>query len=132
MTAVANDVTFIHSGIWTCGSHSRKTFRNNFCQGGSNDDAPDASSLSSRAFVLATGPAQAEMKSQWVEYTHGDTKLKAYMVYDDQMAGRRPAVVGGTSRPSAWAVLRLITSSYLVGACTGRSAGFSPLRMRST
>jgi hypothetical protein len=26
--------------------------------------------------------------------------------------------------PSALAVLRLITSSYLVGACTGRSAGF--------
>src|SRR4029453_12777936 len=38
----------------------------------------------------------------------------------------------GRSRPSALAVLRLITSSYLVGACTGRSAGFSPLRMRST
>ena len=32
----------------------------------------------------------------------------------------------------AFAVLRLITSSYFVGACTGRSAGFSPLRMRST
>jgi hypothetical protein len=28
--------------------------------------------------------------------------------------------VGGTSRPSALAVLRLITSSYLVGACTGK------------
>src|SRR5262245_46094925 len=40
--------------------------------------------------------------------------------------------VGGTSIPSAFAVLRLITSSYLVGACTGMSAGFSPLRMRST
>ena len=39
---------------------------------------------------------------------------------------------GGTVRPSAMAVLRLITSSYFVGACTGRSAGFSPLRMRST
>src|SRR5207342_1606586 len=38
----------------------------------------------------------------------------------------------GTSRPSALAVLRLSTVSYLVGACTGRSAGFSPLRMRST
>ena len=25
-----------------------------------------------------------------------------------------------------------MTSSYLVGACTGKSAGFSPLRMRST
>ena len=27
--------------------------------------------------------------------------------------------------------LRLITKSYLVGACTGRSAGFSPLKIRS-
>jgi hypothetical protein len=33
----------------------------------------------------------------------------------------------GTVRPSALAVLRLTTSSYLVGACTGRSAGISPL-----
>src|SRR5262249_51740202 len=38
----------------------------------------------------------------------------------------------GTSMPSALAVLRLITSSYFVGACTGRFAVFSPLRMRST
>src|SRR5262249_21199909 len=44
----------------------------------------------------------------------------------------RASNVTGTSRPSALAVLRLITSSYLVGACTGRSAGFSPLSMRST
>src|SRR5262249_22692284 len=38
----------------------------------------------------------------------------------------------GTSRPRALAVLRFIASSYLAGAWTGRSAGFSPLRMRST
>jgi hypothetical protein len=44
----------------------------------------------------------------------------------------RASTVGGNSRSSAFAVLRLMTSSYLVGACTGRSAGFSPLRMRST
>ena len=44
----------------------------------------------------------------------------------------RASSVGGTSRPSALAVLRLIDNSYLVGTCTGRSAGFSPLRMRST
>jgi len=44
----------------------------------------------------------------------------------------RASSAGGTVRPSALAVLRLITSSYLVGACTGRSAGFSPLRTRST
>jgi hypothetical protein len=34
----------------------------------------------------------------------------------------------GAVRPCAFAVLRLITSSYFVGACTGRSAGFSPTR----
>jgi hypothetical protein len=44
----------------------------------------------------------------------------------------RARTVDGISIPSALAVLRLITSSYLVGACTGKSAGFSPLRMRST
>ena len=44
----------------------------------------------------------------------------------------RASSVSGTLMPSALAVLRLITSSYFVGACTGRSAGFSPLRMRST
>src|SRR5262249_44231624 len=38
----------------------------------------------------------------------------------------------GIVRPSAFAVLRLITNSYLVGYCTGKSAGLSPLRMRST
>src|SRR5262249_13951327 len=37
----------------------------------------------------------------------------------------------GTVRPSALAVLRLRIVSYLVGACTGRSAAFSPRRMRS-
>src|SRR5262249_60384032 len=44
----------------------------------------------------------------------------------------RASSVGGTSSPSAFAVLRLITSSYFVACCTGRLAGFSPLRMRST
>src|SRR5262245_5863466 len=44
----------------------------------------------------------------------------------------RASNVVGTSRPSVLAVLRLITISYFVGACTGSSAGFSPLRMRST
>ena len=43
----------------------------------------------------------------------------------------RASTVAGSSRPSAFAALRLITVSYLTGACTGRSPGFSPLRMRS-
>src|SRR5215217_3870027 len=44
----------------------------------------------------------------------------------------RASTLGGTSRPSALAVLRLIASSYFVGVCTGRFDGGSPLRMRST
>src|SRR6516164_9327801 len=39
---------------------------------------------------------------------------------------------GGTVRPSAFAVLRLITNSNLVGICIGSSSGLVPLRMRST
>jgi hypothetical protein len=37
--------------------------------------------------------------------------------------------VCGTSMPSALAVFRLITNSNLVGCVTGKSAGFSPLRI---
>jgi len=39
-------------------------------------------------------------------------------------------VCAGTSRPSVLAVLRLMINSSFVACMTGRSAGFSPLRMR--
>src|SRR5262249_21482764 len=42
----------------------------------------------------------------------------------------RASNCGGTSRPSALAVFRLITSSNLVGCNTGKSIGLAPLRMR--
>src|SRR5262249_50961366 len=38
--------------------------------------------------------------------------------------------LSGTSRPSAFAVRRFMIISNFVGSSTGRSAGFSPLRMR--
>jgi hypothetical protein len=38
--------------------------------------------------------------------------------------------LSGTVSPSAFTVFRLMTSSNFVGCMTGRSAGFSPLRMR--
>src|SRR5713226_4299009 len=43
----------------------------------------------------------------------------------------RASSVGGTSRPSARAVGRLMTKSNLVDCTTGRAVGFSPLRMRA-
>src|SRR5215472_16100797 len=39
----------------------------------------------------------------------------------------RASKVGGTSRPSALAALKLMASLYFAGACTGKSAGFSLL-----
>ena len=42
----------------------------------------------------------------------------------------RASSFAGTSRPSALAVLRLITSSTFVDCITGSSLGFSPFRIR--
>ena len=42
----------------------------------------------------------------------------------------RPLNVSGTVMPSAVAVLRLMYSSTFVACWTGKSAGFSPLRIR--
>jgi dienelactone hydrolase len=44
------------------------------------------------AAVFAAAPASAEMKKEWVEYSQGGMKLKAYMAYDDKITGKRPAV----------------------------------------
>jgi hypothetical protein len=53
-------------------------------------------------------------------------KVRAYSM----TSSARASSADGTVSPSALAVLRLITSSTFVTCCTGRSAGFSPLRMR--
>jgi hypothetical protein len=42
----------------------------------------------------------------------------------------RATIHGGTARPNALVVLRLMASSKVRGSCTGRSAGLSPLSMR--
>ena len=44
----------------------------------------------------------------------------------------RCSSVCGIVRPSAFAVLRLMTNSYLVGNSMGKSPGLAPLRIRST
>ena len=43
----------------------------------------------------------------------------------------RASSVGGTVRPSALAVLRLIKSSMLVGNSTGRSPGLAPFQLKN-
>ena len=45
------------------------------------------------AFTLAAGAAQAEVRTEWVEYTHAGAKLKGYLAYDDKIKGKRPAIL---------------------------------------
>ncbi len=44
------------------------------------------------AGTLFVSTAQAELKKTWVDYSHGDAKLKAYVVADDAVSGKRPAI----------------------------------------
>ena len=44
------------------------------------------------ALLVGAGSAQADLRKEWVEYNHGATKLKSYLVYDDKIAGKRPAI----------------------------------------
>ena len=64
-------------------------------------------------------PASENLHNTGSERTHSIT------------SSARASSEGGTVRPRALAVLRLRTNSNFVGWMTGRSAGFSPLRIRA-
>jgi dienelactone hydrolase len=51
------------------------------------------SAILTAVFALVCGSAQAEVKKEWIEYTHGAKKLKGYAVYDDAKNGKRPAIL---------------------------------------
>src|ERR1700734_932901 len=42
---------------------------------------------------LFAGAAQAEIKTQWVDYKDGDTALQGYLAYDDSISGKRPGIL---------------------------------------
>lgn len=43
--------------------------------------------------VLQAGTAQAAIKTKWIDYKQGDTPLSGYLIYDDAVQGRRPAIL---------------------------------------
>jgi dienelactone hydrolase len=45
------------------------------------------------ATLLQSGAAQAAIKTQWIDYKHGDTPLSGYLVYDDAVQGKRAGVL---------------------------------------
>src|ERR1700712_1739541 len=52
-----------------------------------------ARALAALAVVIYASSAKAEIKTEWVEYTHGDVKLKGSPAYADPIPGKRPAVL---------------------------------------
>jgi dienelactone hydrolase len=52
--------------------------------------APATVALGASAF--SSTPARAAMKTDSVDYNHGNTKLKAYVAYDDSVTSKRPAI----------------------------------------
>src|SRR5207248_1502705 len=57
-------------------------------------------------------------------------KRDEFAAFHSMTSSARASNIGGTARPIALAVARLMTSSNLVDCVTGKSAGFAPLRMR--
>src|SRR5688500_12875772 len=43
--------------------------------------------------VLHAGSAQAEIRTQYLDYSHGDVPLSGFLAYDDALPGRRPGVL---------------------------------------
>src|SRR6476620_12512609 len=62
-------------------------------------------------------PTHALQQTKWVR--------RSYSI----ASSARLSSSGGTVSPSSFAVLRLITSSSLVGSSTGRSSGFAPFKI---
>jgi dienelactone hydrolase len=53
-----------------------------------------ASALIAALFAcLAAGAAQAEIKTQWIDYKQGDAPLRGYLAYDDSLSGKRPGIL---------------------------------------
>jgi dienelactone hydrolase len=44
-------------------------------------------------FALQAGSAHAAIRTQYVDYMHGNIPLKGYLAYDDAISGKRPAVL---------------------------------------
>jgi dienelactone hydrolase len=49
--------------------------------------------LAMAVLFAGVSPARAEMKTEVVEYRHGDVVLEGYLAYDDSVQGKRPGVL---------------------------------------
>ena len=72
----------------------------------------------------SNGRGEVGWKAVVYEHQSGRSGANGYSITSSARASR----TGGISRPSAFAVLRLMINSNLVDCMTGRSAGWYPSR----
>jgi len=84
-------------------------------------------------------PVQLVLQSVFASHSRGGATMSVTVqvfgrrrVTSSMTSSARSRSASGTVRPRAFAVLRLTTSSNLVGRSTGRSAGLAPLRIFPT
>ena len=98
--------------------HRRQSFRHSSCAAWSLCVSGEAAGrMRARSFFCT--PCESRRVTR--------TGPKIYSI----TSSTRARIKGGIASPSASAVLRLTTSSNLVGCSIGRSAGLVPLRMRN-
>jgi hypothetical protein len=117
---------------------ARKPYFSNFSRAREKTSAPTAT-LICVAFFCGRNTDLNDRRSQSPELLpHRPSRCHVVQQHDGLTpfhsitSSARARTVGGTSRPSVLAVLRLMTSSNLVGCSIGRSDGGLPLMMRST
>src|SRR5262249_42498595 len=103
------------------------------------DEPSFAQTTDKRLIVLGSGPHvdKASNRYRWLlPPRHHRPRQRAAKPCDElapfhsMTSSARPSTDSGKVRSSAFAVLRLMANSIFVGCITGRSAGFSPLRIR--
>ena len=82
--------------------------------------------------VSFRGEAEVGRAAEYAASVESDPEQKWPRTAHSITSSAVASSAGGTLRPSAFAVFRLMFISNFVGVCTGRSAGLSPRRMRST
>src|SRR5712692_9882687 len=83
------------------------------------------------AYDRQADAGRAERAHEHAPSVHRAPKLRPAVGYW-MTSCARASTYGGMVSPSAFAALRLMTSSNFVGCSTGRSASLAPLRIRST
>jgi hypothetical protein len=99
---------------------------------GPRDQIPDAGDVLGRLRLSRKAHHQEHRaKSKAEARPRGNPPVLQHPRYSITSSARA-SIDGGIVSRSAFAVLRLITNSNLVGCSTGRSAGLVPLRILST